>query len=172
MAQPRMCSMRSLSAGNLTWTQKTWNTSSLSFIAVCSLLFPVLMHHLLPVHWGFSTPFALSLSFSSSRWRGWAHCKTRLMDRMSKEIVFAVVTFREQKLSWNLCDSVVLIYDQDFISWSKLNQAQQVVLGFWEGTFLERYLNWLQSFFIYLRYVIVLTVAIDLSYSLLFIFCV
>lgn len=72
------------------------------------------------------------MSFSSSRWRGWAHCKTRLMDRMNREIVFAVVTFREQKLFWNLYDSVSLIYDQDFISWSKLNQAQQVVLGFWD----------------------------------------
>lgn len=98
MAQPRICCMRSLSAGNLTWTQKTWNASSLSFVALCSLLFPVLMHHLLPVHWGFSSPFPLSLSFSSSRWRGWAHCKTRLMDRMNTEIFFAVVTFREQKL--------------------------------------------------------------------------
>jgi len=51
-----------------------------------------------PAYRGLPSWFPFNPSFSSSRWRGWAHHKADLMDYINKKIVSAVLTYREHKL--------------------------------------------------------------------------
>lgn len=69
--------------------KQTWKAASLSSAALCPLPFNPLQHPFFLIHCSLPSPFLLSLSFLSARWRGWALHKASLKHYRNEETASA-----------------------------------------------------------------------------------